>query len=56
MIVSRATPCLADCCGGCGGWRGGRLLTAPAAGMMSAGDGSQLGTCTAQRPETEVSL
>ena len=31
---------------------GGRLLTGPAAGMMSAGDDSQHGTCTGRRPET----
>lgn len=31
---------------------GGRLLTGPAAGMKSAGDDSQHGTCTGQRPET----
>ena len=30
---------------------GGRLLTGPAAGMMSAGDDSPPGTCTARRPE-----
>ena len=43
---------LADCCGGWGEETGGRLPTAPAAGMRSAGDDSQHGTCTGPRPET----